>query len=158
LPQLKILAKLAPTSTDGLSNITIAMQNGETNLKALLDNIQPSLDEREFIFCSLDEPTYKRLKTIPICMFRETEGITIIVDKQDADREGLAYNDVWALITLTVYSSLTAVGFLAAIANKLASAGISINPVAAYYHDHLFIPWNDRDRALKLLQNLGRDR
>ena len=52
------------------------------------------------------------------------------------------------MITLSVHSSLDAVGFLAAITNKLAAAAISFNPVSAYYHDHLFIPANRAEQAM----------
>ncbi|NJP22142.1 MAG: ACT domain-containing protein [Hydrococcus sp. CRU_1_1] len=128
--------------------------NGETDLATLLKNMQPSCDRRMFVFCSIDETRYKQLKIVPMGIFRETEGITIIASQEDADLEALPYSDIWALITLTVHSSLTAVGFLAAITQKLAAAGISVNAISAYYHDHLFIPWNDRDRALNLLMDL----
>ena len=60
------------------------------------------------------------------------------------------------LITLTVHSSLEAVGFLAAIAGRLAEAGISVNAVSAYYHDHLFVPEHRADEALRLLQNMSK--
>lgn len=127
------------------------METGATNLEVLLKNMQPSCDPRAFVFCSIDEFRYKQLQSIPIGIFYEAEGITVIVDKNDADLEALSYTDVWALITLTVHSSLTAVGFLAAITHKLAVAEISVNAISAYYHDHLFVPWKDRDRAMNLL-------
>jgi uncharacterized protein len=128
--------------------------NGETDLATLLKNMQPSCDRRMFVFVSIDEVRYKQLQIVPMGIFRETEGITIIASQEDADLEALPYSDIWALITLTVHSSLTAIGFLAAVTQKLAAAGISVNAISAYYHDHLFIPWNDRDRALNLLMDL----
>jgi uncharacterized protein len=130
--------------------------NGETDLATLLKNMQPLCDRKIFVFSSIDEVRYKQLKIVPVGIFCETEGITIIASKDDADSEALPYTDLWALITLTIHSSLTAVGFLAAITQKLAAAGISVNAISAYYHDHLFIPWNDRDRAMNLLVELTR--
>jgi hypothetical protein len=52
-----------------------------------------------------------------------------------------------------VHSALTAVGFLAAITTRLAEAGISVNAVSAYYHDHLFVPWERREEAMEVLKN-----
>ncbi len=50
--------------------------------------------------------------------------MTLILTQQQACSLGLPYNGAWACITLTVHSSLNAVGFLAAITARLASAGI----------------------------------
>jgi hypothetical protein len=58
------------------------------------------------------------------------------------------------MITLTVHSSLEAVGFLAA--GRLAEAGISVNAVSAYYHDHLFVAEHRADEALRLLQSMSK--
>ena len=55
------------------------------------------------------------------------------------------------MITLSAYSGLHAVGLLAAIAGKLASAGISLNVVSAFHHDHLFVPTDRAGEAMALL-------
>jgi hypothetical protein len=59
------------------------------------------------------------------------------------------------MITLEVHSSLEAVGFLAAIATRLAAAGIGVNPVAGYFHDHLFVPEARAEEAMRLLDELA---
>jgi hypothetical protein len=59
------------------------------------------------------------------------------------------------MITLTVQSSLEAVGFLAAITTKLATHGISVNAISAYYHDHLFVPADKAEIAMRLLQEFS---
>jgi hypothetical protein len=118
--------------------------------------MEPELWQQPFIFCSVDLGTYERLKLSPIGMFREREGITVIVEQQQADQAGFLYTDLWACITLNIHSALTAVGFIAAISGKLATAGLSVNPVSAYYHDHLFVLWAERERALELLHEFNR--
>lgn len=125
---------------------------GETDLTTLLHSMEPSLGEQPFIFCSVDAATYARMQGIPVGMFREQEGITLILEQEQADQAGISYTDLWACITLTVHSSLAAVGFIAAISNRLATAGLSVNPVSAYYHDHLFVPWAERERVMQVLQ------
>jgi len=52
-------------------------------------------------------------------------------------------------------SSLDAVGFLAAITSRLAEAGISVNAVWGYQHDHLFVPDQKATEVLNLLQAMG---
>ncbi len=125
---------------------------GETNLEILLRNMQPQLDHRPFVFCTVNEPVPPSLLAEAIALFRESEGISLTLEKMFADECQLAYASVWALITLTIHSDLSAVGFLAAITNKLAAAGISVNPISAYYHDHLFVPWQKRSHVMALLK------
>ena len=90
----------------------------------------------------------------PLCLFVEEESVTVIVPKSQADSLGLPYSTTFAWITLTVHSSLEAVGLTAAVASALAKSNISCNVVAAYYHDHLFVPAQDAARAMDVLQAL----
>ena len=75
-----------------------------------------------------------------------------MIRRDEAEQLGLPYQFPSRLITLTVHSSLEAVGFLAAITAHLAKAGISVNAVSAYYHDHLFVPEPRAAEAPRLLQ------
>ena len=62
------------------------------------------------------------------------------------------------MITLTVHSSLEAIGLLASVATSLATAGIPCNAVAAYHHDHLFVPNELADQALSVLRGIATER
>ncbi|MAT45631.1 MAG: hypothetical protein CL609_25145 [Anaerolineaceae bacterium] len=126
---------------------------GETDLKILLRYMKPELNEGVFVFCTFDNkdhPTHLD----PIAWFHEKEGITVIVSKDQADKFGLSYSFVSAWITLTIHSSLEAVGLTAAVSSALAQVGISCNMVAAYHHDHVFVPLERTNQALKVLQSL----
>lgn len=59
------------------------------------------------------------------------------------------------MITLSIHSSLEAVGFLAAILPRLAAAGMGVNPVSAFHHDHLFVPADRADDAMRILEELA---
>ncbi len=129
--------------------------SGEADIRTLLSNLRPELQDSTYVFCTLHREAYGRLSFEPLCSFFEAEGVSLIIREEQARDHDLAYDSIWACITLTVHSSLTAVGFLAAIANKLAQAGISVNPVSAYYHDHLFVPWERRTQAMDVLLELS---
>ena len=129
--------------------------SGETNLQTLIASMQPILHETPYVFCSVDRETFRQLRVEPTGTFQEAEGVTLILIQTQANELGLAYELLWACITLSVHSSLAAVGFLAAVTNQLARAGISTNPVSAYYHDHLFVPWESRLHALDELIKLS---
>ena len=128
---------------------------GESNLAKLLRNMEPELHDGVFVFGSI--PADKEIPAAlrPVCLFREREGITLVVRREEAEGAGLSYQFASRLITLTVHSSLEAVGFLAEITGRLAEAGISVNAVSAYYHDHLFVPDHRADEALQLLQAMS---
>jgi hypothetical protein len=129
--------------------------SGETDLNILLQSMQPILHEEEYIFCSIKNQEYHYSDLTPIGQFREKEGLTLILTREQADSTGLAYTSVFCMITLSIHSSLEAIGFLATITGKLAEHFISVNPVSAYYHDHLFIPSSHAHKAMELLQELA---
>lgn len=93
----------------------------------------------------------------PLASFREDEGPSWVVPRQQADAAGLEYDFVAAWITLTVDSALDAVGLTATVARRLAETGISCNMIAARRHDHLFVPHDRAGEALDLLHRLGSD-
>lgn len=102
--------------------------------------MNPILRDEEYVFCSVNHHDNSYLKLDPICIFREDEGLTLIVRRDRADAADISYSSIFRMVTLSVHSSLDAVGFLATITSKLAQHGISINSISAYYHDHLFVP------------------
>ena len=117
------------------------------NLNELLASMNPELREEEFVFVTVS----KVGNFDAILTFKEKEGITLIIDKKIADKNNISYDSVWKMIALTVHSDLQSIGFLAKISEKMADSGISLNVVSAYYHDHLFVPVDKADRAMKLL-------
>ena len=127
---------------------------GETNLAALLATMQPVLNPGEYVFCTAPAGAAVPMSAVS-GTFREPEGLTLILARETADTYGLAYDVVMAWLTLTVHSSLAAVGLTAAVATALARENISCNVVAAFFHDHLFVTHADADRALRTLVRLA---
>ncbi len=129
--------------------------NGVTNTETLLATMRPVLHEVPYVFCSVTQSIYDELSFDPLGTFYEQEGITVITTRHQAADCGLPFDAAWACITLTVHSSLVGVGFLAAIMARMAEADISVNPVSAYYHDHLFVPWERRGLAMDIHRELS---
>ena len=125
---------------------------GLTDLRALLAALDPELDPVPKRFLHASHEKARERMADALMMFREAEGTTLIVD---VDEDSLG-NDrmLWARITLRVQSSLTAVGLMAAVSAALAKRGIPCNPVSAFLHDHLFVPWERRDDAHDALSHL----
>lgn len=124
---------------------------GESDLSALLARMTPELHGSEYVFCSVAPDVAEVLRNQALGCFEENEGVSLILERTAADQAGLAYDSVWKMISLTVHSSLEAVGFLAALTTRLASAGISANVVSAFFHDHLFVPVSLAEKAMAVL-------
>ena len=120
----------------------------------MLASAQPLLVEGKFVFVLVDREE-RALELAAVCCFREAEGVTAICPREKAEAAGLPYSGTYRQITLKVYSALNAVGFLAAIAGALASAGIPCNAVSAYYHDHLFVPSERGEEAVRVIGRLS---
>jgi len=121
------------------------------DLNTLIKSMKPRLVSGEFVFCTIKESALFSLNVKPLLIFREKEGISLIIKKKEAEKYDLSYKGVWALITLDVYSDLQAVGFLAKISTELAKKKISINTVSGYHHDHLFVPFDRSNEAIQIL-------
>lgn len=131
--------------------------SGERDLHKLQRHLAPTLHPQTFVYCSF--PDFRLPPGLePICTFRETEGLTAIVEQAAADRIAVPHVFRARLITLTVHSSLDAIGLLASVATSLACAGIPCNAVAAYHHDHLFVPNELADQALSVLHGIASGR
>jgi hypothetical protein len=132
---------------------------GETDLAVLLSQMEPELVPGEWVFTTVaaDDPrtTPAGLGDVqPVVTVREREGVTLVLARGDADRLGLTYEYVAAMVSLRVHSALEAVGLTAAVAGRLADAGLSCNVVAGYHHDHLFVPHDRAAECLTLLRGL----
>ena len=124
-------------------------------LKELLGNLQPRRRPGEYVFCSTTRRHARALEGAPVALFREEEGVTVVLPQSRAEATGLAYEGVWSQIELGVRSDLTAVGLLAAVCARLAEAGVPANAFSAVHHDHLFVLEADAERALELLEAGG---
>ncbi len=130
--------------------------SGETDLNTLISQMRPMLDPEPYVFCTFASKSLQDLADYePIGLFAETEGLTAILPVERARELGLADAEWFRRITLTVHSSLEAVGLTAAISAALAEQGISANVVAAFFHDHVFVPQERAEEALEVLRGLA---
>ena len=129
-------------------------QQGIADLDDLLQSLQPSLTGTEFVFCSVSGSLAEYIRLEPLATIREEEGLTLVLPLAIAERENFKVGSVFRQITLTVHSSLEAVGLTAAVSRLLADHGIAANILAGYYHDHIFVPRDKADVALRLLQRI----
>lgn len=127
---------------------------GEKDLNVLLRSMTATLVDGTFVFVTQSQRDVPA--RIPVKMrFEEEEGTTLIVLKSDAEAFGLPYEFSCRMITLNVHSALEAVGFIARVATTLAAAGMGVNPVSGFFHDHLFVPEGRESDAMAILTDLA---
>jgi hypothetical protein len=124
----------------------------ETHLATLIRSMRPRLVSGRFVFVAIPAGASMPSGTAPVMTFQEVEGTTLIMLAEQASSAGLTAAFPCRIITLDINSSLEAVGFLAAITARLAAAGIAVNPVSAFHHDHLFVPEERADEAMAILK------
>ncbi|MBN7821961.1 ACT domain-containing protein [Bowmanella yangjiangensis] len=127
-----------------------------SNLDVLISSMQPELQGPCYVFAFL--PHHSPLPEGAKMLFEEQEGWTAILPIEQAKVLGLHYEFACRMITLNVHSSLDAVGFLARITRHLAALGMGVNPVSAFFHDHLFVPAERAEEALAALRQLSAER
>jgi hypothetical protein len=127
---------------------------GETDLQRLLRGMAPELAGCDW--------GYALAQTLPagltpFATVAEDEGLTLIAPMVELQAAGLSPLGPMARITLTIHSSLAAVGLTAAVSQALAAKGISANMIAGFHHDHIFLPAERAEEAMAALWALTHD-
>ena len=125
---------------------------GLTDLQQMLATLHPEVREGEYVYVTDPGPS---TALEPEAVVVEGEGRALVVRREVADAAGLPYDFVGSWITLTVHSSLEAVGLTAAFSTALARAGIGCNVLAGLHHDHILVPADRRDDAVAVLRGLA---
>ena len=124
---------------------------------AMVAGMAPELDPRTWHFCTVADDAVAALHfPEALAIFREAEGMSLILPAEAATRHGFDTGLPMTRITLSVHSALDGVGLTAAVAQALAGAGIPCNMVAAFHHDHAFVPQAQAERALAVLADLAK--
>ena len=111
---------------------------------AMIAAMAPRRVAGAWVFATVEAPPPEAVATI-----REPEGLSVVVPGEGSDPLAMAW------ITLDVHSALDAVGFIAHLASALAREGMGVNPVAGFYHDHLFVPEDRAEDALRVLRRIA---
>lgn len=126
----------------------------DSTLAHILQNLNPVLDEQEYVFCTVKEDSSVAI-TSGLCCFFEEEGVTVVLEKIKAEELSIPFKFTWKRITLGIHTELTAVGVIAALTSRLSAHDICVNVVSAYYHDHLFVLSSQAKKTIEILQSFS---
>ncbi|KAE9628963.1 ACT domain-containing protein [Parasedimentitalea maritima] len=131
------------------------MSNIAETKSDMISNMIPELQPGRFVFATFpDGKEPGNLIQQAISVFKEKEGVSLILPVDVAIGVDISIEDDMRCITLNVYSSLQGVGLTAAVSTALGEVGIPCNMVAAYHHDHVFVPAEMSERAMQVLVRL----
>jgi uncharacterized protein len=126
-----------------------------SDARAMLRAMNPVLDATDYVFCATsDERVAAAALPLALGTFREDEGLSLILERRDAEALGFDASLPMRRIVLSVNSALDGVGLTAAVASELAAEAVPCNAVAAFRHDHIFVPAGMAERALAVLKDL----
>ncbi len=126
---------------------------GETDLAAMLTAIDVVARPGEFVYVvrAPGEPA----PPDALAKIDEVASVSYVVPAGSPADMGARYRAAW--LTVTVPSSLQAVGLTAALGTALAAAGIPCNVLAGFYHDHLLVPADQAEQAIAVVRGLRSD-
>jgi hypothetical protein len=129
------------------------MAGAVSDLAEMIRRMEPVRQPGVYVFASLPQGAAQPALA-PIATMRESEGMTVVVEEEQAKHAGLdaVFRAAW--ITLAVHSDLRAVGLTAAFSAALARANIACNVIAGAHHDHIFVTVEAADAAMAALRAL----
>ena len=135
-----------------------------TDTLEMISTMAPLLHSRAYVYAKLssDISSTDLVEVLPYAhsMFNETEGISLLLPIGVYDKNRSLFRKASAPLShieLQVYSSLEGVGLTASVSSALAAAEIPCNMVAAFNHDHVFVPEDDAEAALEVLKGVARE-
>lgn len=123
---------------------------GETDLAKMLATLAVQRRPGVYTYVAVEVPTPGLLAAAD-AMVVEGQLTTLVIPVEAAARAGLPVTVEMAWLTLTVQSSLEAVGLTAAFSAALGKRNIACNVLAGYHHDHILVPVDQVDDAIDAL-------
>ena len=122
-----------------------------TDLELVLRSLEVECDDISYGFATTSEEIVSKEV---LAIFREKEGISITAETSYLDKNNISYDGNFAKLSLKVQTSLKLVGLTAEISKVLAINNLPANIVAASKHDHIFVPYERKSEAIKIIEKL----
>ena len=125
------------------------------DLLQILETLSPEMRDEDYVFCTFENAKYGNYVPLnPIASFQEKEGLTLVIESEIATKYKIKKSSIMKCITLNVHSDLELIGLTAEVSRILSKNDIPANVIAGFYHDHIFVPKDKAQKALKALKTL----
>ncbi|PHH68769.1 hypothetical protein CDD82_294 [Ophiocordyceps australis] len=159
--EVNALRAETPTSTSTTLDMAVSPKLiVDVAISRILSTLTLKLNPTTFVFTCLSNSSCLPPISEMQLLFRETEGITLLVSLQFATTQNMRYFSPCRIIAVDVETSgqRTVPGLMATLASVLATRNLGLNSVSAFYHDHLLVPAGREDEALELLAQLASEK
>jgi hypothetical protein len=109
---------------------------------------EPVVNPGDYVFVSVERVPPG---VAPVASIQEHEGMTIVIARADADRLRLPYDFVASWISLMGTTTLGQGDTFANLVARLAENSVRCYVFAGFHHDHLFMPSDQLDDAMRIL-------
>ena len=116
--------------------------------------LKPKLNSGKYVFLYLKSISEIEKDEI-VCFLREGEGYSIVIKEKYAKENNFTCDHITAWITLEINSSLDSFGLTSLFSKALADSKVSCNVIAGYNHDHIFVNYEKKELAMKILKRLS---
>lgn len=123
---------------------------GELDLATMLRTMD--VVRRPGVFTYVEVPAGRPAPPDALAMIDEVDTVSYVVPIESPSAPPVGFAAAW--LSLSVESSLVAVGLTAAFAAALAARSIPANVLAGLRHDHLLVPADRADEAIEALRSL----
>lgn len=101
----------------------------------------------------------KKMSEVGECfaVIKDRDEITVVAEKKNLKHLDLIEKNEkdYCLIALNVSIPFYSVGFLAAVSNAIASAGMNILILSTYSKDYILVKYSEKSKAVNALTKLG---
>ena len=123
-------------------------------LREVIDASWFTLEPGVYVYLRVTEVTRPELHLL---VTRDSEEITVVTDSRNLPLMGEYERNAenWKLLNIRCGKPFYCVGFLAAIAQQMASHGIDIVMTSTFSNDHVLVKEEEAEMAIGLLCDLG---
>lgn len=129
--------------------------NAQVQFERYLQKLTPIMNREALALCRIDEADLREVLDDCLCVFRESEGVCVLLPSRVARERQLSADGDYRQITLHFANRLPIPGLAAAVVRELADAGLQGDMISARCHEHILVRERDASQAMQILHGIS---